>query len=183
LNTLTKNIIAELIYHEAIVQEAYKDSKGIWTWSVGITDASGIRVTDYVDKPQSLVVCISAFKGLLNDKYLPQVLKAFKNTDLTETQLAAALSFHYNTGSIGTCSWVLKFLKGDIEGAKAAFMLWRNPPEVLYRRQAECDLFFKGVWSNKGKVTVYPVKKPSYKPDFNKGRLVSIEEALDEEIN
>ena len=35
-NGLTRRTLLELVYHEGIVLEAYKDSKGIWTWGIGV---------------------------------------------------------------------------------------------------------------------------------------------------
>ena len=55
-NIITVKIAQEIVSHEAIVREAYKDSVGVWTWSVGITNASGHKVFPrYKDNPQSLI--------------------------------------------------------------------------------------------------------------------------------
>jgi lysozyme len=78
MRELTPRIALELIAHEGIVTEAYKDSVGVWTWSVGITDASGHKVFPrYKDKPQPLEHCIGVYLWLLREKYLPPVLAAF----------------------------------------------------------------------------------------------------------
>lgn len=174
-NKLTAKAAAELIAHEAIVQECYKDSQGIWTWSVGVTNASGHKVyPDYLDKPQPVRKCLEVFIALLHEKYIPAVDKAFAGHTLSESRFAAALSFHYNTGAILSADWVKKWNAGDIAAAKAGIMSWRKPPEIIPRREKERDLFFDGKWSQDGKATVYPVKKPSYAPNFGAAKRVDI---------
>lgn len=172
--SLTPRVALELIGHEAIVQEAYKDSVGVWTWSVGVTNASGHDVMRYKDNPQPIERCLEVYLWLLREKYIPSVVKAFEGFTLTEAQFAAALSFHYNTGSIAKAGWVKKVKAGDNAGGAKAFMEWRKPPEIIERRQKECDLFFKGQWSQDGKATVYGVRKPSYSPNWSSARRVDV---------
>lgn len=174
---LTKRALLELIDHESIVLEAYKDSKGVWTWGIGVTDSSGHRVGRYKDNPQTVERVIEIFKWLVETKYLPDVLEAF-DEPLTENQLAAALSFHYNTGAIKKALWVKSFNKGDTEKAREEFMNYRSPPEIIPRREKERDLFFDGVWSNDGCATIFPVNKPSYRPNFKEGKTIDIREDL-----
>ena len=171
---VTEKIALELIHHEAIVQEAYRDSVGVWTWGVGVTNASGHNVERYKDNPQSIERCLEVYLWLLRTKYLPDVLEAFTGFPLSESKLAAALSFHYNTGAIKRASWVGSFLKGDVVSARKEFMNWRSPPEIIPRREKERDLFFDGRWSSDGMTTIYPVRKPSYTPDWGRARRVDI---------
>ena len=178
-NKLTARVAEELIGHEAIVQEAYKDSVGVWTWSVGVTNASGHQVHPrYKDNPQTLDHCLEVYIWLLQNKYVPGVDKAFAGHPLTEAQFAAALSFHYNTGAIGKASWVTQWKAGNVAAAKASFMLYNKPPEIIKRRTKERDLFFNGTWSTDGKATVYPVKKPSYTPDWKGAKRVDVSAIL-----
>lgn len=171
---LTKRVLLEIICHEGIVREAYRDSKGIWTWGIGVTDASGHRVGRYKDNPQPIARVVEIFKWLLETKYLPTVLEAF-DKPLTEAQLAAALSFHYNTGSIARASWVKSFNSGNLIKAKKEIMNWVKPAEIAPRRRKERDLFFDGVWSNDGMATVYEkVNKPSYTPDWKSAKKIDI---------
>lgn len=165
MRALTPRIALELIAHEGIVTEAYKDSVGVWTWSVGVTDASGHKVFPrYRDKPQPLEHCIGVYLWLLRERYLPPVLAAFGPHDPTEEQLGAALSFHWNTGAIGRASWLRRFIERDIAGARSAMLDWARPAAVLPRRRKEQALFFDGQWSSDGTATVYGVAKPSYRP-------------------
>lgn len=178
---ITPNIAAELIKHEGIVREAYKDSVGIWTWSIGVTSASGHKVWPrYKDNPQELKRCFEVFEWLVRNKYLPPVQKAFKGHSLTESQLGAALSFHYNTGGINRASWVNKWKAGDIAGAKASFMNWSKPEEIIPRRRGERDLFFDGIWTNDGTGVEYQVRKPSYQPNWGSAKKVEIKGILEE---
>ena len=71
---ITPRIAAELISHEAIVREAYLDSVDVWTWSVGITSASGHTVWPrYLDNPQTLRRCFEVYEWAIRTNYLPAV--------------------------------------------------------------------------------------------------------------
>ena len=177
---ITAKVALELISHEAIVQEAYKDSVGVWTWGIGVTNASGHNVDRYKDNPQPVRKCLEIFIWLLRERYLTDVLKAFPGHSLTESQLGGALSFHYNTGAILRADWVDLWLAGKIGEAKASFMNWKKPLEIIPRRQKERDLFFDGKWSSDGKATVYPVRKPSYTPDWGGAKRVDVSAILKE---
>jgi len=177
-NEITPRVALELVSHEAIVLEAYVDSVGVWTWGVGVTDASGHLVERYKDNPQSIARCLEIYIWLLRTRYLPDVLKAFNDVLLSEAQLAGALSFHYNTGAIGRASWVKQWKAGRIDEARASLMEWRKPPEIVGRRTKERDLFFDGRWSQDGKALVIPVSKPSYRPSFRGAKRVDISAEL-----
>ena len=164
MRTLTPRILGEILQHEGLAREAYRDSVGVWTWSVGITDASGHRVARYRDNPRPLERCLEVFVWLLTTHYLPPVLAAFGAFEPDEHQLAGALSFHYNTGAIARAAWLKRFLKGDAQAARAAILDWRRPVEILPRRRRERDLFFDAKWSGDGTVAVYEVSKPGYRP-------------------
>lgn len=153
---ITERILLEIIEHEAIVPEAYKDSTGVWTWGIGVTSASGHKVYPrYRKKPSTLKRCIEVYEWLLREKYLPEVLAAFGDTELSEEQLGAALSFHWNTGAIGRADWVKSFCAGQRGAAFREFMNWSKPREILARRKAERNLFFVFLWAQDGFATVY----------------------------
>ena len=178
---ITPNIAAELIAHEGLVREAYRDVVGIWTWGIGVTSASGHKVYPrYVDNPQTLKRCFEVFEWLVRTKYLPPVQAAFAGHTLSEAELGAALSFHYNTGGIGRASWVKQWKAGNVSGARAAIMNWRKPPAIIPRRQKEQALFFDGVWSNTGTAVEYKVNKPSYTPDMGSAQSVAIKDVLED---
>jgi lysozyme len=176
---LTKRVLLEVVCHEGIVKEAYKDTKNIWTWGIGVTNASGHTVERYIDNPQSINRVIEIYKWLLETKYLPDVLKAFEGKKLSESELAAALSFHYNTGAINKASWVKSYMKGLKGIAKQEFMNYRKPVEIIERRTKERDLFFNGKWSNDGTATVFEeVNKPSYTPKWGSAKRIDISKDL-----
>ena len=177
MRTLTPRILGEILQHEGLAREAYRDSVGVWTWSVGITDASGHKVARYRDNPQSIERCLEVFVWLLTTRYLPAVLAAFGAFEPEEHQLAGALSFHYNTGAIARASWLKRFLDGDADAASKAILDWRRPPEILPRRRRERDLFFDAKWTGDGRVAVYEVSKPGYRPV--RSRRISVDSVLD----
>lgn len=171
---LTMRVLLETIEHEAIVREAYKDSVGVWTWSVGLTAAAGVDPLAYKDKPAPLSECLAAFVTRVRRKYLVEVQKAFAGRSLTEAQLAAALSFHWNTGAIGKADWVASWMAGNATVARKEFMNWSSPASIVPRRTKERDLFFDGKWAQTGMSTVYPVSKPSYSPAWGKAQRVNV---------
>lgn len=173
---LTPRILIELLSHEAIVPECYKDSEGIWTWGVGVTNKSGHSVHPrYHDKPQPLEHCIGVYLWLLRNNYLPDVLAAFGDRPLTENELGAALSFHYNTGAIRSTKWVRMVLDGDTAAARTFLTThYLNGGDLTERREKEAALFFDGKWSNDGRTMVYPVRKPSYAPHWSAGKRIDV---------
>lgn len=171
---LTVKVVLELLGHEAIIQEMYKDSVGVPTWSGGLTDASGINVLKYKDNPASMQECINAVIDRLRKVYVPRVFQAFVGIALSEAQFAAALSFDYNTGAVTRATWVKLFREGKTAEAYAAFLNWNRPPEIIERRKAERELFFSGVWTQDGKTKVYKVRKPSYAPDWRSLKRVDV---------
>lgn len=171
---LTPKVAAFIAAKEGLVCEAYKDSKGVWTWALGVTNASGHQVHPrYLDNPQPIARCLEVSVWLMEQKYLPAVAKAFATFDLTEAQLAAALSFHWNTGAILSAGWVKLWKQGELAQARRAFMAWNKPAEIVPRRQAECDLFFDGKWPSLI-CPVYPVRKASHTPDWGKAQRIDL---------
>ncbi|MEM6265915.1 MAG: hypothetical protein AAF494_01800 [Pseudomonadota bacterium] len=153
---LTERIMLEIAEHEALVLEAYKDSVGVWTWGFGVTSESGHRVYPrYRKNPSTIERAIEVYEWLMRKKYLPDVLRAFQGVDLSEAQLAAALSFHWNTGGILRADWVSSFRNRHFADARREFMNWSRPREIIGRRKAERDLFFDARWSGDGVILLY----------------------------
>lgn len=177
MNAITYRVALEIASHEAIIRQAYKDSVGVWTWSIGLTNATGHNVDRYIGKPQPMEHCLRIYAWAL-EKYAQAVRKAFAGHALTEAQFAAALSFHYNTGSIAKASWVTLWKQGDVAGARKAFMSWSKPAEIIPRRQKERDLFFDGKWSSDGRITEYTRVKTNGTPDWGSGVRVNVEADL-----
>jgi lysozyme len=164
---MTPKTAAFVIAQEGLVLEWYKDSEEVGTWAGGVTDAAGVHVLKYKDNPQTIDVCLKATVELMQKKYLPAVLKAFGKHALNEAQLAAAVSFHWNTGRIGMTDWVTFFLEGKLAAAEKFLRShYLNGGTLQGRRDVEADLFFHGTWPADLRAPVYPVRKPSYTPDF-----------------
>lgn len=175
---LTRKAALEVAHHEALIRQAYKDSVGVWTWSVGLTSASGHNVERYIGKPQSIEHCISVFMWAL-ERYAEDVREAFAGHELTEAQFAAALSFHWNTGAIKRASWVKHFRAGRASQAKKAFMDWRKPKEIIPRRKSERDLFFDGKWSGDGEMTEWTRLTSRSTPDWSSAKKINVSAAID----
>lgn len=181
-NPITYRVALENASHEAIVRQAYKDSVGVWTWSVGLTNATGHTVTRYKDKPQTMEHCLRIYVWALNN-YADAVRAAFKGIQITEAQFAAALSFHWNTGAINKASWVGMFKRGDMVAAEKSFKSWnkaggREIAGLTSRRAKEADLLFRGKWSNNGTITEYTRVRADYTPDWSSAKRVNIEADL-----
>lgn len=166
---------AEIVGHEAIVLEAYLDSEKVWTWGIGVTDASGHSVGRYKDNPQTVARVLEVYIWLLDTVYAPDVRKEFAGSKLTRAEFTAALSFHYNTGAILRTEWTDLAKAGNRKGARAFLEShYLNGGDLTERRKKEAALFFDGKWSGDGKTTVWPVKKPSYRPDWGNGKRIDI---------
>lgn len=148
------DVAMEVASHEALIRQAYRDSVGVLTWCVGMTNATGHRVERYIGNPASLAHCMRLYAWALT-AYAEQVKRAFGKTKLTKAQFAAAVSFHWNTGAIARASWVKHFKAGNNAAARKAFMNWVTPKSITGRRKAERALFFDGVWSNDGTMPEY----------------------------
>ena len=159
---LTPKIVATLGTAEGLTLESYLDPR-VWTWAMGIAATSGADVLQYKNRPTSLDTALRASVAWIEARFLPAVLKAFAGHDLTENQLAAALSFHWNTGAILTAQWVKDFQAGKPTSAKADLVgNYLQGGLLTARRKREAALFFDGTWPDDFRVPVWGVRKPSY---------------------
>jgi lysozyme len=81
-------------------------------------------------------------------RYADQVTRAIGTAPTTQNQFDALVSFHYNTGAIGTATLTKKHKAKDYAGAKAEFAKWnKNAGKVMKglvrRRAAEAELYAK----------------------------------------
>jgi len=171
---ITVRMLLEILRHEACVLQAYQNPGDVLTWGVGVTSYSGHRVERYRRNPQSIQKCIDIFVWLIVARYLPQVQRAVKRP-LSESELTAILSFHWNTGAVGLASWIDLINAGNVNGARAAIMLWDKPASLIGRRKAERDLFFSGVWSASNSLaTIIPDVHKNLTPDWSSSKKVHI---------
>lgn len=142
--------IAALMQHEGIVPGPYFDSKGIQTYGVGHTADAG--APDPADLPAGMPEDLDTelrrvFDVFSTDlpKYEADVDRAIK-VPVTQHEFDAAVSFHYNTGAIGTATWVKTLNGGDRAKAAEQIMNWTKPEEIIPRREAEQRLFRDGIY-------------------------------------
>lgn len=175
---ITYKMALEVATHEAIIRQAYKDSVGVWTWSIGLTNASGHNVERYIGNPQSLQKCLDVFVWALQ-KYAKEVEEAFGSVKLTEAQKAAALSFHWNTGAIKTADWVKSYKRGNVAAARKEIMNWKTPASIIPRREKERDLFFDGKWTQSPTIVEYTKLKANSTPDWSSAKKINISKELE----
>lgn len=173
-NQLTARAVAYLGTEEGLVLEAYRNSKKIWTWAMGIAESGGHPVRQFIDNPQDLETALAASIALIRERYLPAVLRAFAGRELAEHELAAALSFQWRHGHL-TARWVQAVLAGDSAGARALWMQWTDRGRQKPRARRERDLFFDAAWPADLRVPVFPVRKPSYTPDFKRATKFDVQ--------
>ena len=174
---LTCKIALEVASHEAVIRQAYKDIVGVWTWSVGLTNACGHNVDRYIDNPQSLERCLEVYVWALRN-YADAVRAEFRGHELSEAQFGGALSLHWNTGAIRSATWPDLWKAGKIEDARRSFLSWRKPPEIIPRREKEAALFFHGEWSNDGTMIEYCRLRADRTPDWSSAARRDVAEIL-----
>ncbi len=124
--------------------EAYPDpgSRNGRPWTIGWGTTGSDIVKGLVWTQQQ---CDDRFAAHLQ-RYEEQVRQALAGAPTTQNQFDALVSFHYNTGAIGSATLTRRHRAGDWPGALAEFARWvRNDGKVLpglvRRRQAEAALY------------------------------------------
>jgi len=176
-NLITLETAIECAGPEGIVRQAYKDSVGVWTWSVGLTNATGHIVTRYIDEPQPMKRCLEVYIWALQ-KYANEVNQAFAGHFLTEGEFTSALSFHWNTGAIATATWVKNVKAGDDEAGRKNFMNYRTPVDIIERREKERDLFFDGIWQDDDTINEYTQLTKKHTPVWASAKQVDVRDML-----
>lgn len=152
MKTSTEGLMA-LIAHEGIVLSRYKDSVGVWTIGVGHTKAAGGLNPETFTGTLTMTQALDMLREDIV-KYEAGVNKAV-NVPLKQHEFDALVSFHYNTGAIAKASFVKALNAGDRAAAAKGMMAWNKPAEIIKRRQAERDLFEKGIYPAPI-ATIYP---------------------------
>ena len=180
MQTSDRGLLA-LIRHEGVVPGPYLDVKDVWTFGIGHTAAAGLpdpaRMTRGM--PADLEAGIrEAFRIFRTDlaTYEVEVLRTVK-VPLEPHEFDALVSFHYNTGGIAKALLTRHLNAGDRVAAAAAFMGWLKPATIRSRREAERDLFAKGIYPT-GTSPVWSVDRNG-RVDFSRPiRRLSETEAL-----
>ncbi len=170
-----------LIRHEGIVPGPYLDVKDVWTFGIGHTAAAG--PPDPARMPRGMSADLDAsireaFRLFRTDLaiYEAEVLRAVK-VPLEPHEFDALVSFHYNTGGIARAALTRHLNAGNRAAAAAAFMGWLRPAAIRSRREAERDLFARGIYPT-GTFPVWSVDRNG-RVDFSRPiRRLSEAEAL-----
>jgi GH24 family phage-related lysozyme (muramidase) len=177
MTVITYRVAMEIAHHEALVRQAYLDSGGTWTWSVGLTAATGHDVRRYIGKPQTLDHCLRIFVWAL-ERYAEAVRAEFTGHALSEAQFAAALSFHWNTGRIAAAKWTDLWMAGKVKEARDAFLSFNKPKAIIDRREAEARLFFDGEWSGDGRMPEYTRLTSRSTPVWKSRTMIDVKDVL-----
>jgi lysozyme len=180
MQTSDRGLLA-LIRHEGVVPGPYLDVKDIWTFGIDHTAAAG--PPDPARMPRGMPADLDAgireaFRVFRTDlaTYEAEVLRAVK-VPLEPHEFDALVSFHYNTGGIAKAALTRHLNAGNRAAAAAAFMGWLKPPAIRPRREAERDLFAKGIYPT-GTIPVWAVDRNG-RVDFSRPiRRLSEAEAL-----
>ena len=170
-----------LIRHEGVVPGPYLDVNNVWTFGIGHTAAAG--PPDPARMPRGMPTDLEAgireaFRLFRVDlaAYEAEVLRAVK-VPLEPHEFDALVSFHYNTGGIAKAALTRHLNAGNRVAAAAAFMGWLRPATIRSRREAERDLFAKGIYPT-GTIPVWSVDRNG-RVDFSRPiRRLSEAEAL-----
>lgn len=168
--------LMEIAAHEGIVTSPYKDSVNVWTVGIGHTASAGYPNPAKDRREYTIAEVMDIFARDIA-KFEARVNRAFK-VPLKQHEFDAAVSFDFNTGGIHKASWVKDINAGNRAAAKSAFMRWRKPPEIIPRRQKECDLFFHRKYSSGGMANVYPAS-PGGKVLWSQGKRKNIQALMD----
>jgi lysozyme len=180
MQTTDRGLLA-LIRHEGVVPGAYLDVKDVWTFGIGHTAAAGPPDPARMPRgmPADTQAGISeAFRLFRTDlaTYEAEVLRAVK-VPLEPHEFDALVSFHYNTGGIAKAALTRHLNRGNRAAAAAAFMGWLRPAAIRGRREAERDLFARGIYPT-GTISVWSVDRNG-RVDFSRPILrLSEAEAL-----
>lgn len=142
--------VAAIMRHEGVVPGPYFDSVGVQTYGVGHTAAAGFP--NPAEMPAGMPEDLDTELGRVFDVFETDLIKYEADVDraikvpVSQHEFDAAVSFHYNTGAIGTATWVKTLNGGDRAKAAEQIMNWTKPEEIIPRRQAEQRLFRDGIY-------------------------------------
>jgi GH24 family phage-related lysozyme (muramidase) len=130
--------------------EAYPDpGTGAEPWTIGWgSTRNGLHGFVNRNTVWTQRQCDERFADDLRRVYVPQVLKALDGSPVTQGQLDALVSFHYNTGAIARSTLLRKHRAGDYAGAANEFARWNRaggrPMKGLSRRRAAEAALYRG---------------------------------------
>ena len=128
-----------IIQFEGFESKPYKCPAGVWTIGYGHTKGVGP-----LDCPLTHdEACALLEQDLVT--YADEV-EQFLKVPVTQNQFDALVSFHYNTGALGTSTLLKKLNSGFVDSAANEFLRWTKAKGkvlagLVRRRAAEMELF------------------------------------------
>ena len=123
--------LAAITQREGRRNEAYRDSRGIWTIGVGHT---GPEVHAGLVWSDSQVE-----SALAHDiSWAEDAVNKHVTVPITQNQFDALVSFTFNIGAEGfATSTAVRVLNSGVNQAANALLLWEHPAELKARRESE----------------------------------------------
>ena len=141
----------EIMAHEAIVLNRYRDVKNIWTIGVGVTASAKAMINPSTFLGEVTVrQAYDLFREIL-PKYEAIVNRALAGREVEQHEYDALVSLAYNAGNIAKPQTMRKIAEGDVAGA---IDLWRMDKVLWNRRNKEVALARTGRYPSEY-VTVY----------------------------
>ena len=125
----------KLIAREGKRNNAYKDTKGIWTIGVGHTGSDFTPTSVWTDEQIMFV--------FRHDVEWAEDAANSVKAPLTQNQFDALVSFIFNIGATAFAKSTMKRMldAGNYEGATKQFDRWVIPKEITSRRMSEKEQF------------------------------------------
>lgn len=164
--TINKEGLDKIKQWEGLRLTAYQDEAGVWTIGYGHTSAAGAPVV----KEGMKITQAEAEEILRRDlgKFEVEVERLVRVT-LTDNQFATLVSFHLNTGSLGSSTLLKKLNKRDYDSVPTELMKWVNVTKngkkvrsqgLVNRRSAEVGLWAKGSFVSSQSVVAEVARAP-----------------------
>lgn len=159
MRTSRRGLIA-LAVSEGIVPTTYKDSKGILTFGIGITNAAGIlKVENWIGKTAEIPYVLMTFQQAL--RQYEDAVNSLVKVPLLQCEFDALVHFTYNVGPAGLArSKLLKNVNANNKtlAFDQGFHGWLKPPELVSRRDKERKMAKAGAYGGSS-APLYTVDK------------------------
>jgi GH24 family phage-related lysozyme (muramidase) len=133
---ISKYGLAEITSYEGVCTAPYLDSGGVWTFGIGHTRFDGIKpIPEHMERGRDLSIefCFELFQKTIQ-KYVDGVNKVL-TVKVNQAQFDALVSFHYNTGKIGSSTLIKRINAGAKLGMIPIHLLSEKlDNNVLYAR-------------------------------------------------
>lgn len=174
---ISKAGMCELGAREGLCLTPYLDSVGVKTVGFGSTksDIPDLALWDW-KKEITIEEAVRLYKTGLS-KYVAAVNRTLTKLDIAQHKFDALVSICYNIGEGGLAgSTFMRYInagRSDQDVVKAIKM-WNKPPEIVGRRQQECDLFVNGIYHSGGMVALTPVDTKTHKELIHQSKQINL---------